>query len=175
MRLGYLASVALLMVGAAAATERTYSFECDAPEGHNASWDATTDAPALVITGTLRLNEMRTGKKSSTAVHVFIRGGADGKTTWGFRAYDVDRLNKSLHLELLKPGGHEDFGDDSLKEGKKPVPFRLELSASGTLKANVGGAEKSTDIGAFKPTKIDLGCSTGDFSFANVRIEEAHR
>jgi hypothetical protein len=135
----------------------------------------TTQAPALVITGTLRLNEMVTDKKWSTAMNVFIRGGADGKTAYGFRAYDVDRLQKSLHLELLKPGGHEDFGNDSLKTGQKPVPFRLELTASGALSANVGGAEKSTQLGAFAPKKIEIGCSTGDFSFADIRIVEDPR
>ena len=175
MRLRYLPIVVLPMLGPVAAADRTYSFECDTPEGHFSSWDATTDASALVVTGTLRLKEMRTGKRWSTVMHVFLRGGADGKTTWGFRAYDVDRLNQSLHLELLKPGGHEDFGNDSLKAGKKAVPFRLELSATGTLKVNVGGAEQSTEIGAFKPAKVDLGCSSGDFLFADIRIEETPR
>jgi len=97
------------------------------------------------------------------------------QTTFGFHTYDVDRLQKSLHLELLKPGGHVDFGDESLKTGRKPVPFRLELTASGTLSANVGGAEKATELGAFVPKKIEIGCSTGDFSFADIRVVESAR
>lgn len=168
-----LATICALFAPAAQADDRTYAFECDTQGGHYSKWTMTTEASALVITGTLRLNDMVADKKWSTVATVFLRGGADGKTTYGFHAYDVDRLQKSLHLELLKPGGHEDFGDDSMKAGKKPVPFRLELTASGTLRASVGGAEKSTELGPFKPKKIELGCSTGDFSFADIRIEEA--
>jgi hypothetical protein len=157
------------------ADDRTYSFECDTQGGHYSKFSMTTQAPALVITGTLKLNEMVTDKKRSTSMNVLIRGGADGKTRYGFLAYDVDRLQKSLHLELLKPGGHEDFGTDSLKPGKKAVPFRLELTASGTLSASVGDAAKSTELGAFAPKQIEIGCSTGDFSFADIRIVETSR
>jgi len=62
-------------------------------------------------------------KKWTTVANVFIRGGADGKSLYGFHAYDADREQKSLHLELLKPGGHEDLGNDSMKKGQKPVKF----------------------------------------------------
>ena len=171
----FLLAVCALLPSAAQADGRAYAFACDTPAGHFSSWSVTTQAPALVITGTLRLNEMIPDKKWSTVATVFIRGGADGKSVYGFHAYDVDRQQKTLQLELLKPGGHEDFGDDSMKKGQKPVKFRLELTATGTLRANVGGAEKSAELGAFTPTKIELGCSTGDFSFADVRIEEAQR
>jgi hypothetical protein len=169
--------LALFALGATAvrADDRAYAFDCDTHAGHYSSWTMTTQAPALVITGTLRLNEMVVDKKWSTVATVFIRGGADGKSVYGFHAYDVDRLQKTLHLELLKPGGHEDFGSDSMKKGQKPVKFRLELSATGTLRANVGGAEKSTELGSFAPKKVELGCSTGDFSFADVHIEEVQR
>jgi len=166
---------AFAAAGVARADDRTFTYECDTAAGHYSSWSMTTQAPALVITGTLRLNDWVEDKKWSTVATVFIRGGADGKTVYGFHAYDADRLRKSLHLELFKPGGHVDFGDDSLKKGQKPVKFRLELTASGTLRANVGGAEKATELGAFTPRKIELGCSTGDFSFADVRIEELQR
>jgi hypothetical protein len=169
------ATGALAIAAAAAAGEPTYTYECDAPAGHYSSWSMSTQAPALVITGTLRLNEMVADKKWSTVATVLIHGGADGKTRFGFRAYDADRLRKSLHLELLKPGGHLDFGDDSMKAGRKPVKFRLELTAGGTLRANVGGAEQSTELGAFTPTSIELGCSTGDFSFGDIRVGEMPR
>jgi hypothetical protein len=166
---------ALLAAAAVRADDRAFSYECDTGAGHYSSWSMTTQATALVITGTLRLNDWVEDKKWSTVANVFIRGGADGKSVYGFHAYDVDRLRKSLHLELFKPGGHEDFGEDAMKKGQKPVKFRLELTATGTLRANVGGAEKSTELGAFTPRKIELSCSTGDFSFADVHIEEAQR
>jgi len=173
MRLRYLTLAMPFLTTVAPADDRAYTFECDTLAGHYSSWSFPTQASALVITGTLRLNEMVADKKWTTIANVFIRGGADGKSTFGFRAYDVDRQQKSLHLELLKPGGHEDFGNDSMKKGQKPVKFRLELTATGSLRANVGGAEKSAELGAFVPKKIELGCSTGDFSFVDVRVEEA--
>lgn len=165
----------LAATSAARADERTYAFECDAPGGHYSRFSLTTQAPALVITGTLRLNEMVEDKKWSTVAQVVIRGGQDGKSVYGFHAYDADRQRKSLHLELFKPGGHEDFGDDAIWKRGKAVKFRLELSATGALRANVGGAEKATELGSFAPKKIELGCSTGDFSFSDVRVEELQR
>jgi hypothetical protein len=170
-----LALPTLLLASRAFADDRSFAYECDTGAGHYSSWSMTTQAPALVVTGTLRVNEMLADKKWTTVANVFIRGGADGKTTYGFHAYDVDREQKTLHLELLKPGGHEDFGNDSMKRGQKPVKFRLELTATGTLRANVGGAEKSTELGSFVPKKIELGCSTGDFSFTDIRVEELQR
>jgi hypothetical protein len=168
-------AVCTLAAGTAHADDRTYSFDCDAPPGHYSSWTASTNAQALVITGTIQLIEIRVDKKWIVVANVFLRGGEDGKTTFGFRAYDVDRQQKSLHLELLKPGGHLDFGNDSMKPGKKPIPFRLELTASGALSADVGGAKQNAELGNFTVKKIDLGCSTGDISFENIRIEETPR
>src|SRR4051812_14449347 len=156
----------------ARADDRTYNFDCDAPAGHYSSFSASTKAAALTITGSLRIHELHPDKKWDAVVNVMIYGGTEGKIRFGFRAYDVDQTRKTLHLVLLKPGGHIDVGKDSLKPGKQSVPFRLELTATGTLSVDVGGARQSTEIGAFKPTTVDLGCSTGDFSFDDVRIEE---
>jgi hypothetical protein len=165
-----------LVHGSARADERTYSFDCDTPPGHFSSWTMSTNAVALVVSGTIQLNEIRVDKKKwSVVANVFLRGGEDGKTTYGFRAYDVDRQQKSLHLELLKPGGHLDFGSDSMKPGKKPFPFRLELTASGALSVDVSGAKQTAELGHFKAKKIYFGCSTGDFSFENIRIDETSR
>jgi len=170
-----LIALGALVHGPARADERTYSFNCDAPPGHFSSWTMSTHATALVVSGTIELNEIRVGKKWSVVADVFLRGGDDGKTTYGFRAYDVDRQQKSLHLELLKPGGHLDFGSDSMKPGKKPFPFRLELTASGALSVDVGGAKQAVELGNFKAKKVYFGCSTGDFSFEDIRIDEASR
>lgn len=170
-RLKRLSVAAVFATTLAHADERTYDFDCDAPAGHNSSWIASTTASAVVITGTFRVHELRNDKKYLSAAYVYFFGGKDGKTRFGFRAVDVDNEQKKLHLELLKPGGHLDFGDDSLKAGKK-MSFRLELSATGTLSVDVGGAKQTTELGAFKPDSVYLGCSTGDFSFDAVRIDE---
>ena len=52
------------------------------------------------------------------------------------------------------------------------MPFRLELTATGTMRAKVGDAEHTVELGTFVPKSIELGCSTGDFKFGDVRIEE---
>jgi hypothetical protein len=171
IRHSVLTALALAAGSAALADERVFSFECDTPPGHYSSWTVTTKSPAITLTGTLRINEIRQEKKRVGVVNVYFKGGVDGKSAFGFRAYDADR-NGSLFLKLLKPGGHDDFAGKPLKAGNKKIPFRLELSAAGTLRARVGDEERSTELGAFVPRTIDLGCSTGDFSFGDLRIVE---
>jgi len=171
IRHSVLAAFALAAGSAALAEERVFTFECDTPPGHYSSWTATTKATALTLTGTLRINEIRQEKKRVGVVNVYFKGGPDGKSAFGFRAYDADR-NESLFIKLMKPGGHDDFAGKPLKAGSKKIPFRLELTSSGTLRATVGDEERSTELGAFVPRTIDLGCSTGDFSFGDLRIVE---
>ncbi len=166
-----LAAMALVAGSAALADDRTFTFECDAPPGHYSSWTATTKATAIVITGSLRINEIRLDKKTAGVVYVYFKGGADGQTNHGFRGYDVDD-NQSLFFKITKPGGHVDLGRKPVKPGNKRIPFRLELTPSGTLRAKVGEDEKSVELGSFAPKAIGLGCSTADFSFSDLRIEE---
>jgi hypothetical protein len=165
------ATVVLVAGSAARADDRTFTYECDAPEAHHSSWTATTRARAITITGLLRINEVRLHKKYVGVVYVYVRGGDDGKSSYGFRGYDADD-NQTLFFKVMKPGGHEDLGPKPLKAGGKRVPFRLELTPSGTLRARVGEDERSVELGAFVPKSISLGCSTGDFSFSDVRIIE---
>jgi hypothetical protein len=166
-----LAAVALAAGSAALADDRTYTYECDAPQGHHSSWTATTKAGTITITGSLRINEVRLDKKYVGVVYVYVKGGDDGKTSYGFRGYDADD-NQTLFFKLMKPGGHEDIGRKPLKAASKRIPFRLELTTSGTLLARVGEDERSVELGAFVPKSISLGCSTGDFSFSDLRIAE---
>ena len=144
-----------LMTGTASADDRTFTYECDTDAGHYSSWSMTTQAPALVITGTLRLNDMIAGQDW------FVKNLQDA----------LKVIPKEKIICAVANYGY----DWAMKKGQKPVKFRLELTATGTLRANVGGAEKATELGAFTPKKIELGCSTGDFSFADVRIEEIQR
>lgn len=171
IRHSVLAAFALAAGSAALADERVFTYECDAPPGHHSSWTATTKATAIIITGSLRINEVRLDKKSTGVVYVYFKGGVDGKTNHGFRGYDADD-NQSLFFKITKPGGHEDIGRKPVKTGNKRIPFRLELTTSGTLRAKVGDDEASVELGAFAPKSIGLGCSTGDFSFGDLRIVE---
>jgi hypothetical protein len=52
------------------------------------------------------------------------------------------------------------------------VPFRLELTPTGSLRAKVGAAEHAVELGSFTPKSIVLSCSTGDFTLGDIRIEE---
>ena len=165
------AAICTLVAATAHADDRAYTYECDAPEGHHSSWTATTQAHTITITGSLRINEVRLHKKFVGVVYVYVKGGDDGKTSFGFRGYDADD-NQSLFFKLMKPGGHEDLGRKPVKAGSKRIPFRLELTTSGSLRAKVGEDERSVELGAFAPKSISLGCSTGDFSFSDVRIVE---
>jgi hypothetical protein len=69
-------------------------------------------------------------------------------------------------------GGSEKIGLGIIPRTKDPIPFTLRIDSTGLLKATVAGNEASTNLGDFKPDSMQLSCSTGDFEFTDVTVNE---
>ena len=154
----------------AAAETPTHAFECDTPAGHFSYWHRSVTAPAIEIAGRITVNDMLKDKKWSPLASVVLRSG---QNRFGIRFYGVMKTPDMVFLELLKVGGRDRIGLlGFIPRTQEPVPFTLRLEASGLLKVTVADSEASTQLGEFKPESLELSCSTGDFEFTGVTVEE---
>jgi hypothetical protein len=165
--------VALLLPAfALAADAPTYGFECDTMAGHFSSWTRSVTTKEITVKGSIAVNEIRPDKKWVATASVLLRGDARHRDSYGIRLYVPSKEPDIVVVELLKIGGNSPIGAASIPRTKKALPFTLALTPTGTLKATLGDGAASVELGAFTPGKIVLGCSTGDFSFADVGIAE---
>jgi len=155
-----------------AADAPTYGFECDTMAGHFSSWTRSVTTKEITIKGLIAINEIRPDKKWGATASVLLRGDAKNRASYGIRLYVPSKEPDIVVVELLKIGGNNPIGAASIPRTKKTLPFTLALTPTGTLKATVGDGAASVELGAFTPGKIVLGCSAGDFSFAEIGISE---
>jgi len=167
--LGCLATAASSL--AAAADPPRYAFECDTPPGHYSYWHRTVTGSEISITGQVTVNELGTDKKWIPVVNVMLSNEKD-EHSYGIHISAIAKTPDLLILRLRKVDGSDAIGLGFMPRTKDPIPFMLRLDASGALTASVGGVEAATALGAFKPSMLELSCSTGDFEFTAVRVEE---
>jgi len=166
--------VCLTITGACVAADPVHSFECDTPAGHFGYWSQSLNSGPVEISGTVTVNEVRDDKKWSPLASVVLEGGSDGKTRAGLHLYSVAKVKDMYFVEMMKPDGKEALGiGGMIPRTKDPIPFKLVLDALGKLTVNIGGAEGTSDLGAFQPRSVSLNCSTGDFEFKNVTVRES--
>jgi hypothetical protein len=163
----------LLLSGTAfAADAPRYAFECDTPGGHFSYWKRTVSSGEVEISGKVTVNDLIEDKKWSPGAHVFLRAGKEKPVTYGLRVYALLKMPDILFLEILKVGGREKIGLGLIPRTKDPIPFSLSIDSAGMMKATVAGAEASADLGNFRPEWMELSCSTGDFEFTDVSVNE---
>lgn len=149
-----------------------YDFECDTPAGHFSFWQRTTSGGEITVAGMMTVHEVRKDRKWSAVANIVLTTHTDARRRFGIHVYADRSVSDQLFLSLLKVGGQDPIGLGFLPRGKDPIPFKLKLDASGLLTASVAGVEASTPLGAFKPEKLELACSTGDFHFSNIVVSD---
>jgi hypothetical protein len=123
----------------------------------------------IEITGRVTVNDMLKDKKWSPLASVML---SSGDNRYGIRFFGVMKTPELVFLELLKVGGRDPIGLGLIPRTRDPVPFTLRLDASGLLKVTVAGSEASTQLAEFRPESLELSCSTGDFEFTEITVEE---
>jgi hypothetical protein len=167
-----LSACLLALVGNGSAAEPPrQNFECDTLGGHFSYWNRTIAASKIDITGTLTVNELcKDGKWIPTALAVIQ--AADEKTFFGVHLVSLPKAKELYFVEIVKTGGNEKLGLGFLPATKDPLPFAIHLDGAGQVTVSLGGLEGSAPVGDFKPAKIQLSCSTGDFEFKDFVIQE---
>jgi hypothetical protein len=165
-----LLAASLPTLGAAADTPR-YAFECDTPGGHFSYWNRSVSSGEIEISGKITVNELREDKKWSPGAHVYFRG-KEKSAAFGLRIYALLKTPELLFLELRKVEGDEKIGLGFIPRTQDPIPFTLRIDSTGLLKATVAGSDASASLGTFKPDSMELSCTTGDFEFSDVTVNE---
>jgi hypothetical protein len=163
----------LLPAFALAGDTPTYDFECDTLAGHFSNWTRSVATKGITVKGSIAINEIRPDKKWTAAASILLRGDAKHREAYGIRLYVSSKEPDIVVVELLKIGGNSPIGAASIPRTKKAQPFTLTLTPTGTLKATVGDGTAAVELGAFTPGRIAFGCSSGDFSFADISIAES--
>jgi hypothetical protein len=148
-----------------------YYFDCDVPEGHFAEWNRTVEGGQVHVAGTIELIEPRRDPGWSTVANVFITG-TDPSLPAGLRVL-VDRDSPDLVQVLLMSQTGPVTGDPLISRPWRgeSIPFSLVFTQSGELSATVGNRSRSIHMTAFKPQKVRLSCSTGQFKYSDVSVD----
>jgi hypothetical protein len=157
------------IVGAAEPVRQT--FECDTLPGHFSFWNRTVTSAPIGITGRLIVNELRKDKKWSPVAQVVLLGGEDGKARFALHLTSFSKTPEFFFLNLDTPSGKTKLGLGIIPSTEKTVDFSMRLDAGGQLEVSLAGNKTSVAVGAFKPAKLELSCSTGDFEFSDFVIE----
>lgn len=168
-KMSSMACLLVLAATSAAAEPPRQNFECDTLGGHFSYWSRTVSASTIDIAGTLTVNELRKDGKWIPTAMAAVQSAE--KASVGVRLYTLPKVKDLYFLEIMKPGGNEKLGLGFIPATKDPLPFAIHFDA-GQLKVSLAGLDASAAVGDFKPAGIQLSCSTGDFEFKDVVIQE---
>lgn len=154
------AATAFFASGASAAT-----FECDTPNGRFSSWQQEIPAGAFVVSGTISMRAIRPGSRWGPVATASLRWEGDARDASVQFAIFPDDENQ---FEARVREGDEIMGTARLNVSE-PAHFELRFS-QGVAAVNAGGLSHSFAADE-PPESIEFSCSSGDFTFTDVRIE----
>ena len=151
------------------ATGNAFNFDCDTPAGRFSQVEMPVGVGGVVVTGELQLNEARSDPRWVPTAFVMLHNG-EPESGVGFRAAvlreSADKI--TLHAQNLEIDDLSAFG--SVPWATKTIPFKLELSKSGQMIVSAGSETIEVEDSLKLASTLSLGCSTGDFSFREIRI-----
>jgi len=164
-------SGSLFMLGGVAyAAEPVHEFECDTPAGHFSFWSQTLKAGKLTVTGTVDINEKREHERWNPAASILLVGNPNG--TLGLQIYTLSTQKDVFNLRITEPQTKDEAPFAKIPADTTSIPFSLSLAKDGKLTVTAAGKSASTTIKGFKPRKLQLSCSTGDFFFRDFTISQ---
>ena len=157
----------LLSLGCAHAAEPVHEFECDTPAGHFSYWSRTLQPGKVTLSGTLDIQEKREHERWNPAMSALLVGK---QGSLGLQVYALHSRKGILFLRITEPGTKDEEPFAMIPGDTTSIPFSLVFGKDGTLAVTAAEKAASTTIKGFKPDKLKLSCSTGDFLFKDVRI-----
>jgi hypothetical protein len=152
----------------AQAFESTSAFDCDTPERFS-EWSSTVPAGQVQLQGVLSINDLRVGSTWTSSANMVI-GNAGNKVQVGLRLAVFGEHPDILQV-MLSTGDPEKL----IKLGVLPwrgkkLPFKVRLTREGQLLVELSAISTSQQLRGFSPGGVSLACSSGDFSFKEIRI-----
>jgi hypothetical protein len=153
------------------AASATNYFDCDVPPGRFSQWNQTILSNDTGISGTLQLIEGRKDPKWLPSASVYLIG-SDNAQSAGFKMILFNEDPDNVDLVILDPSGKDKHDIlASIPWAGKVVAFSVRLTDSGELTVTADGRSDTVHLTGFRPHKVDLVCSTGQFKFADVVID----
>lgn len=148
-----------------------YYFDCDVPPGKFSEWSRTVSSRSVQISGTVELIEPRPDARWGTVANILI-DGTRGSSAVGLKVYLDWRSPEVVHFLLI--GQSAPSGEDILSlpwEGQA-TPFTVAISGSGELKVSAANVTQALEVSNFDIQGVQLSCSTAQFKFRRVTIDE---
>jgi hypothetical protein len=162
-------AIAACMPGSLAhAAEPAHEFACDTPAGHFSYWSQTLKPGKVKVTGTLEISEKREHERWNPTMTALLV--ADPKRSFGLQVYSLKSQEDVWFLRITEPDTRDEEPFAMLPGDTTSIPFSLTFTKDGTLEVTAAGKTAKTKVNGFKPGKIRLSCSTGDFLFKDVTI-----
>jgi hypothetical protein len=177
----------VIMAGCAGEASRSkpvaHYFDCDVPPGHVSEWNESLLSHPARVSGTLQMIEARKDQKFLPLAKVELRGEDNSKAV----GFEILLFNSGLSTPNGPPNDPDNaflavFSQDvdrvrSATFGKVPwagrtINFDLRLSRNGELSITADGKTRTVPLLGLVPHKLALICSTGQFRFEHVVIED---
>jgi hypothetical protein len=153
----------------AAAPRLPVNFDCSAAKDHFSAFKQVLPGGPYRVTGTFRVEELMAGR-FNPVVSVVVRTANDEAAV----LVRLVRNKRERDITLVvdqSVGADKNYvvlGEVALKTD---VPFVLAGDAVGHVQVTLGGKEAQADLGA-SAVKLELSCSSGDFDFSEVVIDD---
>jgi hypothetical protein len=164
------ALISLTMVSLARAADPVHEFECDTPAGHVSHWSQTLQSGKLAVAGTLDIKERREHERWNPVASVMLVAKPTGSL--GLQIYTLKAQKDVLLVRITEPETRQEAPYATIAVETTSIPFSISFAKDGTLNVTAGGKSASTTIKGFRPDRIQLSCSTGNFMFKDVTINQ---
>jgi hypothetical protein len=152
------------------AAPTTNYFDCDVPPGRFSQWNQTISSNDTGLSGTLQMIEGRKDPKWLPSASVYLIG-QDNVQSVGLKMILFNEEPNNVDLVILDSGGKDKHDKlASIPWAGKAVGFSVLLTDAGALTVTADGRSETVNLPGFRPQKVALVCSTGQFKFADVVI-----
>lgn len=158
-------------------------FDCDVPAGHFSEWSESLPSKPARVSGTLQMIEARKDPNWLPGANVVLEG-EDNSAGGGFKMVLVNSVLPSPNgppvdpdkafLAVFRQDGerHTELTLGKIPWAGRTINFDLRWSRNGELSVTADGKTLTIPIAGLAPHKLALTCSTGEFRFEHVVIED---
>lgn len=169
------AAMAIALGGAAVVAPPAYaegfSFDCDTPADHYSRIEQPVKGTRFHFSGTMASDSLRSGDFAALVQGEVM--ALDGKSGVRTRLVKSSKEKNTLLMVVFTAmdGKINEYTIGKVKAGS-PVGFAFSVADSGNLAVKFGEFAGELPLKLVDGAKLAVSCSTGDFTFTDVRMEE---
>jgi hypothetical protein len=167
--------IATLVAQSAVSQEQPhYYFDCDAPEARFSAWTRTIAAPLPMISGKVALINSRDHSRWLSSATVYFKSKDEARSV-GVALYILKDSPNMLQVDVRQwRKGAEPEGRNlgAVARSSEPMAFSIQLSSANELAVQVASFAIRGPIKDFVAASVSLSCSTGEFKFYDISVDE---